>query len=156
MVASGISNWVLKGQKPRNLTIPENPSNIGERIRKFRIENGLTQKDIANRIGVRTDSITNWELGRNEPQIQFMPKIQSLLGTEAQTSNTHSEEIIQFRSENGLSRKRMARMIGIDETTLKRIESNNHSMRLNSKIEIVLRFIRKKNIEFETQLLNMK
>jgi DNA-binding XRE family transcriptional regulator len=46
---------------------PEQPKNFGERIRKYRIDNGLQIKQLAKLVGVTADSITNWELRNVEP-----------------------------------------------------------------------------------------
>lgn len=138
MVASGICHWVLKGQKRRNPAIPENPKTIGERIRKYRIENGLSQKDIAEKVGVRTDSVTNWELGRNEPQIQFMPRIIKLIGADKEKTTNSGEAIKIFRVSIGLSRRKFSLAFGIDDSTIAKIESGIHTKRLCSKVELIL------------------
>lgn len=36
---------------------------IGQVIRKYRIEAGLTQKEMANRLGVTTPAVNKWEKG---------------------------------------------------------------------------------------------
>ena len=150
MVASGICHWVLKGQKSRNPAIPENPKTIGERIRKYRIENGLSQKEIAEQVGVRTDSVTNWELGRNEPQIQFMPKIIKLLGDSGEKESNQNEVIRKFRESLGLSRRKFSLAIGIDDSTLAKIESGIHTKRLQSKVELTISYIQKNSDKYNT------
>jgi DNA-binding transcriptional regulator YiaG len=40
---------------------------LGERIRKWRLEKGLFQVDLAKRVGVSEMTIVNWEKGRMKP-----------------------------------------------------------------------------------------
>ena len=78
------------------------------------------QKDVAKLIGVSEDCITNWENGRSEPQIQFMPKIIEFLGyvpIEVDTS-TLGGRIRDYRIRHGLSYKKMGEVLGVDATTV--------------------------------------
>ena len=40
---------------------------FGERIRELRKERGLTVYELANRLGISRNTLTNWELGEKEP-----------------------------------------------------------------------------------------
>jgi len=40
---------------------------LGERIKKWRLEQGLFQKDLAEMIGVDEMTIVNWEKGKTKP-----------------------------------------------------------------------------------------
>ena len=41
--------------------------NLGKSIKKLRKANRLTQNVLAQRVGVSTDTIRNWEKGRSQP-----------------------------------------------------------------------------------------
>ena len=58
---------------------PEFPINVGEHIRKKRMDLGLLQREVAEIIGVTESSVWNWEHG-TEPELQYNPKIISFLG----------------------------------------------------------------------------
>ena len=49
-------------------------------IRNFRIFKGLTQEDLANRIGKSKNVISNWERGDNSPDIECIEKICNIMG----------------------------------------------------------------------------
>lgn len=49
-------------------------------IIKKRIELGLTQKDLARKIGTKQSSISRFESGNYNPSIDFLKKIASALG----------------------------------------------------------------------------
>ena len=53
---------------------------ICERIRHYRLQKGLEQKDLAEKIGVTKNSISNWENGLSRPDINLLPNICSVLG----------------------------------------------------------------------------
>ena len=47
----------------------------GERIKYLREKNGLTQKDIATRLGVEPAAISKYELNMREPNIEAIKKL---------------------------------------------------------------------------------
>jgi transcriptional regulator with XRE-family HTH domain len=53
---------------------------LGERIRKWRLEKGLLQVDLAKRIGVSEMMIVNWEKGKNRPIKQNLERLEKILG----------------------------------------------------------------------------
>lgn len=48
---------------------------IGIRIRKFRQLLGISQKELANRIGVSNSRVSNWEQGINRPDADIIAKL---------------------------------------------------------------------------------
>lgn len=52
---------------------------IGERIRKLRIESGLTQKQLGERAKIAEPTIRKYELGKLNPKIETIQKIANAL-----------------------------------------------------------------------------
>lgn len=48
---------------------------LGSRIRKYREESGLSQKDFALLIGVSNSRVSNWEQGINRPDADILADI---------------------------------------------------------------------------------
>lgn len=48
---------------------------IGERIKLYREDRNLSQKDFAEKIGVSNSRISNWEQGINRPDVDLLKKI---------------------------------------------------------------------------------
>lgn len=73
---------------------------IGNRIRKFREELGISQKQLAEQIGVSNSRISNWEQGINRPDADILAKLctalnvspSSLLGVKLSTDELTEQE----------------------------------------------------------------
>ena len=48
---------------------------IGELIKKIRKDNNLTQKDLADKLGVTYQAVSKWENGKNIPDIAILKQI---------------------------------------------------------------------------------
>ena len=48
---------------------------IGNRIRKYREEIGISQKELAQKIGVSNGRVSNWEQGINRPDADMLAEI---------------------------------------------------------------------------------
>jgi transcriptional regulator with XRE-family HTH domain len=57
-------------------------SEVGERIKRARLEKGLTLKDIEARAGVSATHVSEIERGRTSPTVGALTKIANALGTE--------------------------------------------------------------------------
>ena len=53
---------------------------IGENIRRFRIENNLTQEEFGQLLGISAQAISKWENEKNYPDIVLLPDIARILG----------------------------------------------------------------------------
>ena len=74
---------------------------IGDIIRKYRIEAGLTQEEMGRRLGVTTPAVNKWEKNNTQPDISLLAPIARLLGITTDTllsfKNTlTAEEISQW------------------------------------------------------------
>lgn len=53
----------------------------GSAIRKFRLQRGFTQKEVADRLGFNRSTITLWETGKTEPSHDSLLRLAELFGT---------------------------------------------------------------------------
>lgn len=67
--------------------------NIGEKIKIFRIEKGLTQKELANRLGKSIRTIQKYEKGDIVPTIDLLIEIGKVLNIELIDANTFNSKI---------------------------------------------------------------
>jgi transcriptional regulator with XRE-family HTH domain len=112
----------LSAQKPSKSPIV--PKTLGEHIRKRRLELKLLQREVAQLIGVGVDSVLKWEHNRTKPRLRLLPKVISFLGYNPNLANPESlgGKVLQYRNARGMSQKELAIQIGIDPSTLSRIE----------------------------------
>jgi transcriptional regulator with XRE-family HTH domain len=113
----------LRGKKPRDEAYPAELKTLGDHLRKRRLDLGLLQREVAANIGSDTTSVTNWEKGRAEPEIRFLPAIWGFLGYDPRPKpTTIGERLVAYRLGRGWARPRLARELGIDPSTLARWE----------------------------------
>ena len=48
---------------------------IGNFIKKIRVDNNLTQRELADKLGVTYQAVSKWENGKNIPDIQTLKQI---------------------------------------------------------------------------------
>lgn len=60
---------------------------FGRKMRRARVEQGLSQTAVATKVGVSQAMISNWETGKGEPEQGVLKKLRRLLGAFDQQSN---------------------------------------------------------------------
>lgn len=53
---------------------------LANRIKEARKSKGYTQKDLASLLNVKPATVSGWEVGRNEPSLEMLRKISSVVG----------------------------------------------------------------------------
>lgn len=61
------------------------PRTLGERIKKWRLEQGFFQRDLAKRIGVNEMTIVNWEKEETKPTKRNLEALKAILEFEPHT-----------------------------------------------------------------------
>ena len=121
-------------------------STIGEKIKTLRKERKLTQKELAHKIGVTAPTVTKYENGQLEPNIEVLNKI-------ATTFNISVSTLI----EDNNSKKELC----IEPKLLKLRESFNNEEITADKIDvltecIIIAVIKKYNLNIDINNINDK
>jgi DNA-binding transcriptional regulator YiaG len=122
---------------------PEVPATLGDHLRKRRHELRLLQRDGANRLGVNTWTLANWEKGYANPRLSFWPKITEFLGYDPMPEPKPSDlaQRIQWaRRRQGLSLRGLAKQLSVDTDTLRRWECGIRTPR-GKHLVLVERFL---------------
>ena len=83
----------------------------------------LTQKDVAEAVGVDKCSLFNWEANISQPDLRYIPAVIEFLGyNPLPEANTLGERLVRHRTLRGLSQKEAAEAVGVDPGTLSRWE----------------------------------
>lgn len=54
---------------------------FSDRLKELRKKNRLTQKELAEQIGIKQNSYSDWETGKNEPNLENIVKLSKILDT---------------------------------------------------------------------------
>ncbi len=104
--------------------------NIGEKIRKLRIENNLKQSELGDKLFISEKTISSWENGRTVPDISMLYNLSNIFNVsflylidDSYSDNTNDEISIRLK---------------VDNTTFKNIEYkiNNKSNKSNKLHQI--------------------
>lgn len=53
---------------------------IGDKIKSLRITDGMTQQELADKLGISKVAISNWELNKGNPNYEALKKIAEIFG----------------------------------------------------------------------------
>lgn len=115
-------------KNPLPKAYPKELLTLGDHLRKRRLDLGLLQRELAARFHVDEMTINGWELGHYLPHVGQLPKIIEFLGYVPEDlfqARTTGEKIRLHRMLHGLTRRKLAKQLGIDEATLQRLEEDN-------------------------------
>lgn len=73
-------------------------STIGEKIKTLRKERKLTQKELAHKIGVTASTITKYEIGQLEPNLEVLNKIADIFNISISDLIDNSNSKREFHS----------------------------------------------------------
>jgi transcriptional regulator with XRE-family HTH domain len=84
--------------------------------------------EISKGIGVEETKISNWENNRSKSKIYLLLKIIEFWGyiPFELLKETIGNKIIAFRKEHGLSQRKLAKLLSVDQTTIRNWERNKH------------------------------
>jgi transcriptional regulator with XRE-family HTH domain len=85
----------------------------------------MYQNTVARELGVCESAVLNWENNQSMPAIRIIPRIIKFLGyvpNEISSSPTLGKKVLAYRKRHGLSQKKLAWRLGLDEGTIRRLE----------------------------------
>lgn len=77
---------------------------LGMMIAELRKEQGMTQKELANKMGVTDKAVSKWERDLSYPDIKSLPNLALLL-------NVSVDELMQFKKDVSVSKMNVKEMI---------------------------------------------
>ena len=76
----------------------ENKETLGKRIAMLRKEKGLTQEQLAEKVGVSAQAVSKWENDVSCPDITLLPLLADILGvSHARASQIHTRAIQKLK-----------------------------------------------------------
>ena len=124
---------VLKGRKPRP-DYPLEPISVADHLRKRRLDLGLTRREAGERLGIGPWTYGRWEGGERTVRVRYYPAIIRFLDYDPLPEPRSLAEAIRYeRMRRGLSRVEVARLAGVTEPTIERLEKDNSQALRRSK-----------------------
>jgi transcriptional regulator with XRE-family HTH domain len=120
---------------------------MGDHLRARRLDLGLFQKDVAAQIICTVNTITNWELNRCQPELQYLLRIIQFLGydpTEEAELQSIGARLRAKRRRLGLTIRQLARILETDFSTLQHWETGRNRPTKKSR-ELIHRFLSRSN-----------
>jgi transcriptional regulator with XRE-family HTH domain len=135
----------LKAKKPvHREKYPDFMRTWGDYIKVRRLDLKLTKRQLSLRFNVDDVTIYLWEKNRVDPALTQIPKIIEFLGRDPFEKKTENlgEKLREFRRTHGLTQKKLAEQLEIDQTTLAGWEKEEHrpTKKLLDKINPILLF----------------
>lgn len=94
---------------------------MGDHLRARRLDLGLRQRDVAERLSVNVQTVGNWEVGRDTPDFWYMSRVVQFLGYDprpkAETKSLR-DELLAFRLKHGLTQKALAVRLQVNTCTI--------------------------------------
>jgi len=116
----------------------------GDHIKTRRLDLKLTKCQLSLKLNVSDVTIYLWEKNRVKPSLAQIPKIIEFLGRDPFEKKTENlgEKLREYRRIHGLTQKKLAEQLGIDQTTLTGWEKGEHrpTKKLLDKIKSALVF----------------
>jgi transcriptional regulator with XRE-family HTH domain len=130
----------LRAPKPLGKNYPTELRSIGDRMRKRRLDLGMTQKETARCIGVSLKTLEGWERGRTRPGLQAVPRVHEFLEFKPEPpafEATLGERLQAARRSRGLSRERLAQELRVDPSTIRNWELGRSTPRVRHRARIL-------------------
>lgn len=133
----------LKAKKPIfREKYPDFLTTWGDYIKARRLYLKLTKRALSLRFNVDDVTIYLWENNRVKPSITQIPKIIEFLGHDPfkKEAKNLGDKIREYRRIHGLSQKKLAEQLGVDQTTLAAWERGEYrpKQKLLSRLNAVL------------------
>lgn len=119
----------LEGRRPRLFPkgYPHEPRTLGERIRRRRLDLGLTQRTLAKMLGCLQETVLQWERDICVPLARRWPVIETVLGTRVVPDPLGiAGRIRTARLRVGLTQAELAAKAGVDVRTIRNAERGIH------------------------------
>jgi len=119
-----------------NPLYPKTPENLGELIRKARLEKKMKEKELASLLKVNPTTIENWEIHNIIPSMRYLSKLEHILDIRIPASLSNSYclknpttlggKIKEKRLQLRLSQRELAEKLEVSADTIADWETDRH------------------------------
>lgn len=117
---------------------PRELRHLGDHLKKRRLDLGLRQHEVAGQLGINRRTYENWEAGKHEPEVRYWPGVVAFLEYDPAPPLSLGvdigERLRAARRVRGLSQEALARLLGIDESTVQQWEAGKQRVRRERRV----------------------
>ena len=118
----------LTAAKPRSSAYPKELRTLGQHLKKKRLDLGLLQREVAERLGVGKVCYELWEWNQTQPRARGLRAVLAFLGYDPRPKPVSiAERLKAARRADGLTQAELAARLGIDPTTIHHWEQGHHA-----------------------------
>jgi transcriptional regulator with XRE-family HTH domain len=130
----------LECARPRALPrgYPLAPVTLGDHLRRHRLDQGRGQRTVAALLGVRPETLRNWELGHGRPSVRHWPRLIAYLDYDPEPADgSPGARLCTYRRRLGLTQTELAAQLELDDATVADLErgARRASRRVREMIE---------------------
>lgn len=116
----------FRAKKPIRADYPTELKTLGDHLRKFRLDKGLSQSAVGKALRTNENCVSKWENNNKQPDVISAKKIINFMGyfPFADVYNTLGEQLYYARLITGKTQTQVASIIGSTGATLSRLELN--------------------------------
>jgi len=104
------------------------PTTVGERIRRARLDRGMTPREFARAVDRSKSTVQDWEADRCPPRASSWKRIRAVLGPIAGAlPGDYGDQIRAVRSRMGLTRAGFGRLVGLSEKSIENLERQRNA-----------------------------
>lgn len=127
-----------------------NMNQVGRKIVTLRKENNMTQTELADKMGVSFQAVSNWERGNSMPDISKLPElaelfhisVDELLGEKSSLLNSAiNHELKEYVEKNDVSREELEANIPILKPGQIEIIAENIDLTSGNRVEVFLPYL---------------
>lgn len=113
---------------------------ISDNLKRLRIERGLTQHQVGEKLGITKQAYSQWESGKHTPRFETIKKLADILGVttdqitedykptgEEVKTVSFTKRLIELRKEKGLNQTEIAKELHISQQTYSQWESDKRN-----------------------------
>jgi len=113
---------------------------ISDNLKRLRIERGLTQHQVGEKLGITKQAYSQWESGKHTPRFETIMKLADILGVttdqitedykptgEEVKTVSFTKRLIELRKEKGLNQTEIAKELHISQQTYSQWESDKRN-----------------------------
>jgi transcriptional regulator with XRE-family HTH domain len=109
---------------------------VGDHIRRKRFDLGLSQRTLAQQLGVREETVHLWETGRAKPLPRHYSRVVRFLGYDPEPAGSDlAGRLRAHRRAEGLTQAELAARLGTDEGTIVDLEHGRR--RISDRVRAV-------------------